>query len=160
MRHAITLGFVLSTTQLVVAQASDRLPLGQAQRIMESAMQYAEAHQAPGGAIAIVDDGGHLITLSRRDGSFPAATDVAIGKATTAAMFRKPTRFFEDVVNKGRITMTTVPAVTTFTPLQGGVPLTIKGEIVGAIGVSGAASAQQDEEIAQAAADFAVTTVK
>jgi glc operon protein GlcG len=64
-------------------------------------------------------------------------------------MFRKPTRVFEDVINKGRTAMAALPD---FTPLQGGVPLEIDGQVVGAIGVSGAASAQQDEELALAGA--------
>jgi glc operon protein GlcG len=68
-------------------------------------------------------------------------------------MFRRATRDFEDLVNKGRVTMTTLPAVTAFTPLKGGVPLVQDGQVVGAVGVSGAASADQDDEIAQAATD-------
>jgi glc operon protein GlcG len=124
-----------------------------ARDVLDAALAYATSHEAPGGAIAIVDSGGALVAFARLDGSFPAASDVSIGKARTAARFRKPTRVFEDTVNQGRISMTTVPAVTGFTPLQGGVPLVIGGDVVGAIGVSGAASAAQDDEIAQAAAD-------
>ena len=124
-----------------------------ARDVLDSALAYATSREAPGGAIAIVDSGGALVAFARLDGSFPAASDVAVGKARTAARFRKPTRVFEDTVNQGRISMTTVPAVTGFTPLQGGVPLTIGGDVVGAIGVSGATSAAQDDEIAQAAAD-------
>ena len=78
--------------------------------------------------------------------------DVSIGKARTAANFRKATRAFEDTINKGRYAMIPVAAVTDFTPLQGGVPLIVNGQVVGAIGVSGASSAQQDEEIATAGA--------
>ncbi len=96
-------------------------------------------------AFAIVDDGGNLVTLVRMDGAFAAAPRVSTGKARTAALFRKPTRDFENVVNKGRFTMT---ALDDFTPLQGGVPISYRGQIVGAVGVSGAASAQQDDELA------------
>jgi len=64
-------------------------------------------------------------------------------------LFKKPTRVFEDLVNGGRTTMVTLPD---FTPLQGGVPITSGGQVVGAVGVSGASSAQQDEDIANAAA--------
>jgi uncharacterized protein GlcG (DUF336 family) len=126
-----------------------------ATRIIEQGRVYAAAHAAPGGAIAVVDAGGHLVALLRLDGSFPAAPEVAIGKARTAALFRKPTRMFEELVNQGRYTMTTVPAVTAFTPLTGGVPLLRDGVVIGAVGVSGAASAQQDEDIALAAAGTA-----
>ena len=139
-----------------VVQAADLNALD-AGRIIAVASDYARAHQAPGGAIAVVDDGGHLVALLRLDGSFPAAAEVAIGKARTAALFRKPTRVFEDLINQGRVTMTTVAAVTDFTPLQGGVPLLREATVIGAIGVSGAASAAQDEQIAQAAAEFAAT---
>ena len=129
------------------------LSLEGARAIAAAAVDYATAHEAPGGAIAIVDTGGHVILLERLDNTFPAAADISIGKARTAVMFRKPTRVFEDLVNKGRTTMVTLPAVTGFTPLQGGVPLEYGGAVVGAIGVSGAASAQQDDEIASAAAE-------
>lgn len=102
-----------------------------------------------GGSIAIVDDGGHLIALARLDNTFPASARVSVGKARTAAMFRKPTSDFEKIVNSGRFTMT---ALEDFTPLQGGVPLLVDNQIVGAIGVSGTASAAQDEEVALAGA--------
>jgi uncharacterized protein GlcG (DUF336 family)/YHS domain-containing protein len=98
-----------------------------------------------GPAIAVVDDGGNLVTVVRMDGAFGAAPRVSTGKARTAAMFRKPTRDFENIVNKGRFTMT---ALDDFTPLQGGVPITYRGQVIGAVGVSGAASAQQDDELA------------
>lgn len=101
------------------------------------------------GSIAVVDEGGSLVAFTRLDGTFPAGATVSIGKARTAAMFRKPTKFFEDAINNGRFTMTALPD---FTPLQGGVPIVCEGVVVGGIGVSGAASAQQDEEIAIAGA--------
>jgi glc operon protein GlcG len=124
-----------------------------ARAIIEQAETYAREHGAPGGAIAVVDAAGLLVALDRLDGTFPAAANISIGKARTAALFRKPTRDFEEIVNKGRFTMTALPDVTPFTPLQGGVPIVIDGAVVGAVGVSGAASARQDDEIAQAAAD-------
>jgi glc operon protein GlcG len=129
------------------------LTLDGAKQVIAQATAYAKANQAPGGAIAVVDASGLLVSLERLDGTFPAAPNISIGKARTAALFRKPTRDFENLVNKGRITMTTLPDVTPFTPLQGGVPIVIDGVVVGAVGVSGAASAQQDDDIAQAAVD-------
>jgi glc operon protein GlcG len=99
-----------------------------------------------------VDDGGNLMALERLDGTFAAGATISIGKARTAALFKKPTKFFEDVIKNGRTAMTALPD-TLFTPLQGGVPITVNGQIVGAVGVSGAASAQQDEELATAGAN-------
>jgi glc operon protein GlcG len=97
------------------------------------------------GSIAVVDDGGNLMAVERIDGTFAAGGLISIGKARTAALFKKPTSFFEDLINKGRTAMTTVGD---FTPLKGGVPITVDGAIVGAVGVSGAASAAEDEELA------------
>ena len=75
--------------------------------------------------------------------------NVSVGKARTSAIFKKPTKDFEDTINKGRFTMTALPD---FTPLQGGVPIIHDGQVIGAIGVSGAKSAAQDEEVAKAGA--------
>ena len=114
-----------------------------------AAVAAAEAKRLnAGGAIAIVDDGGLLIYLERLDGTFPAAAAVAIEKARTAAQFRRPTRVFEEAIKNGRHALL---GVAVMTPLQGGVPIVVGGQVVGAIGVSGAASAQQDDDIAQAA---------
>jgi glc operon protein GlcG len=101
-----------------------------------------------GSAIAVVDQG-NLLYLARLDGTFAAGSMISIGKARTAALFKRPTKFFEDVVNNGRTTMVALPD---FTPLQGGVPIVVDGEVVGGIGVSGAMSAPQDEEVAMAGA--------
>ncbi len=101
------------------------------------------------GAIAVVDDGGNLLHLVRLDNTFPAGSAVAIEKARTAATFRQPTRNLEDAVKNGR---TSLVAVSVMTPLAGGIPLTVDGQIVGAVGVSGAANAAQDEELAKVAA--------
>jgi glc operon protein GlcG len=100
---------------------------------------------APGGTIAVVDAGGHLLALERLDGTFPASADIAIAKARAAAMFRKPTKALEDTVNGGRTAMVTLPD---FTLLQGGEPIVADGQVVGAVGVSGAASADQDTQLA------------
>jgi len=103
-----------------------------------------------GGAIAIVDEGGNLVYLERLENTFPAASTVAFEKARTAATFRRPTRDFENAIVKGgRVSLV---AVDVMTPLQGGVPIVVDGTIVGAIGVSGAMSAQQDDDIATVAA--------
>ena len=130
-----------------------------AHRAVAAALAYARTHGAPGGAVAVVDAGGHTILVERLDGTFPAGTDISVGKARTAVMFKRPTRGIEETINKGRDAMIPVAAVTWFTPLQGGIPITVNGEIVGGIGVSGASSAQQDEEIAIAGAQALATPV-
>jgi glc operon protein GlcG len=97
-------------------------------------------------AIAIVDAGGDLLLFHRRDGTQLASIDIAIGKAKTAARFRRPTKALEDAVLGGRAVLL---ALDDLTPLEGGVPIVIDGEVVGAIGVSGVTS-QQDAVIAEA----------
>jgi uncharacterized protein GlcG (DUF336 family) len=126
------------------------LSLEGARKAAEAAVAYAKANSAPGSAIAVVDDGGHLLYFVRLEGTFTASPNISIGKAKTAALFRKPTKDFEDIINKGRIAMTALPA--DFTPLQGGVPIKHGEHVIGAIGVSGAKSAAQDEEVAKAGA--------
>lgn len=134
------------------AQVAEKrsLTLEGANTVIAGAVAEAKRLNAPGGVIAVVDDGGNLVALERMDGTFAAGANISIGKAKTAALFKKPTRFFEDVIKNGRTSMV---AIEDFTPLQGGVPITVDGEIVGAVGVSGAASAQQDEELAIAGAN-------
>ncbi len=130
------------------------LNLDGAKKAIAAAVDYAKKNNAPGGVIAVVDEGGNLMALERLDGSFAMGATISIGKARTAVLFKKPTRFFEELINKGRTAMT---AVDGFTPLIGGIPIIVGGEVVGGIGVSGAASANQDEELALAGAnDFAV----
>jgi len=124
------------------------LTLDGARRIAAAAEAEAKRNNA-GGAIAVVDDGGHLLLLVRLDDTFPSAAAVATEKARTAATFRKETRVFEDAIKAGR---TSLVAVSVMTPLQGGVPILVNGQVVGAVGVSGAASAQQDDDIARVAA--------
>ena len=96
-------------------------------------------------AVAILDDGGHLLAFQRMDGTGPISAEVAIGKARTAAMTRRPSKFFEDRV-KERPAFASFPAGML---IQGGVPVMHQNECVGAIGVSGVAS-HEDEQIAQA----------
>jgi len=126
------------------------LTLEGAKKIAEAAAAYAKSNGAAP-SVAIVDEGGNLLYLARPETSFAAGANVSIGKARTAALFKKPTSFFEDTINKGRFTMTALPD---FTPLQGGVPIVHEGHIVGAIGVSGAKSAEQDEQVAKAGASL------
>jgi glc operon protein GlcG len=153
LRVAAAFSLFAVALNLQADQLTERktLTLEGAEKIMAAAIAEARRLNAPGGAIAIVDDGGHAVLTARLDNTFPAAATISLGKARTAALFRKPTKFFEDIVNKGRTTMVALPD-TLFTPLQGGIPLVVEGQTVGAIGMSGAASAAQDEEIAVVAA--------
>jgi len=144
---------LLSQASATDLDAAATLTLDGAKQVAAHAVAYAKQVNAPGGAIAVVDAAGNLIYFESLEGSFPAAWGISIGKARTAAAFRRPTRGLEDIINKGRTTMVTLPDVAPFTPLQGGVPIEADGRVVGAIGVSGAASAQQDDEIATAGAE-------
>jgi|SRR3954454_17751876 uncharacterized protein GlcG (DUF336 family) len=134
------------------------LSLEGARKVIAAAVAEAKSKNAPGGAIAVVDEGGNLIAVERLDNTFAAGPNISIGKARTAVLFKRPTKFFEDVINKGRTAMTTLHD---FTPLQGGIPIIVEGQIIGAVGVSGAASAEQDEQLAIAGANaLAITSAK
>jgi glc operon protein GlcG len=124
------------------------LTLDGARQVIAAAEAYAKG-KAGTGVIAVVDAGGNLMAVERLDNTFAAGANISIGKARTAALFKKPTRVFEEIIKNGRTPML---ALNDFTPLQGGIPIVIDGEIVGAVGVSGAASAQEDEELAIAGA--------
>jgi uncharacterized protein GlcG (DUF336 family)/mannose-6-phosphate isomerase-like protein (cupin superfamily) len=147
------IAFVLSILSVsAFAQVADKksLTLEGARSVITAAKEYARKNNAPGGVIAVVDDGGNLVALERLDGTFSAGANISIGKAKTAVMFKRPTKVFEEIIKNGRTAMVALPD---FTPLQGGVPISVDGQIIGGVGVSGAASAQQDEELALAGAD-------
>ena len=166
MKTRLTLLSLLTVGALAIALADEHtdakhiavkhsLTLEGAKQVAEAAMKFAQDNGAAP-SIAIVDDGGNLLYFARPETSFAAGANVSIGKARTSAIFKKPTSFFEDTVNKGRFTMTALPD---FTPLQGGVPIMHEGQVIGAVGVSGAKSAQQDEEVARAGAAVFETKV-
>jgi glc operon protein GlcG len=153
-RTAILLAATLLAARAAAAApaavaAKHVLTLEGARKVLAAAEAEAKRLGAPGGVVAVVDDGGHLVSLIRLDGTFAAGAAISVGKARTAAVFKRPTSAFEDIIKNGRTAMV---ALSDFTPLQGGVPIVHGGEVVGAIGVSGAASAQQDEDIAKAGA--------
>jgi glc operon protein GlcG len=155
------LAAMLGLVNLLSGQTLDNkktLTLQGAERVIAAAKAEAQKLQAPGGVIAVVDDGGNLMAVERLDGTFSAGASISIGKAKTAVMFKKPTRVFEELINssgKGRTAMTTLE---NFTPLIGGIPITVDGQIVGGVGVSGAASADQDEQLAVAGSKALQTT--
>lgn len=136
------------------AQVADKkvLTLEGAKRVIAAAEAEAGQVKAPGAVIAVVDDGGNLMALERLDGTFSAGANVSIGKARTAVRFKKPTRVFEELINSSGKGRTVMAALDDFTPLIGGIPIMLDDQIIGGVGVSGAASAQQDEELALAGA--------
>jgi glc operon protein GlcG len=105
--------------------------------------------------IVVVDDGGHMIVLERLDDTQVASVEVGIGKARTAAIFRRPSKVFEDQIREGRVAALALPGAT---PLQGGIPVTVNGKVIGAIGVSGN-TPQEDEDIAKAGAAAAPAAI-
>jgi glc operon protein GlcG len=101
--------------------------------------------------IAVLDDGGHLLFLQRLDEAPLGSPAVAQEKARTALLFKRPTKVFEEIIAGGRTAMLSLPGAT---PIEGGLPLLNKGQIIGAIGVSGVQS-PQDAQIAQAGVEIA-----
>ena len=99
-------------------------------------------------AIAILDDGGHLLWLQRMDGATPFNAQVAVEKGRSAAVSRRSTKNWEERIVGGRMVMLSMPVL----PVQGGLPIMHQGECAGAIGVSGVQS-HEDEQIAQAGLD-------
>ncbi len=123
------------------------LSLAAARRIIAAAEAEAKA-RGVGVVTVVVDEAGHLIQLSRMDSAQVASVEVGVGKARTAAIYRRPSRVFEEQVRDGRVAALALAGAT---PLQGGVPVLQDGVVVGAVGVSGD-TPQVDEEIAIAGA--------
>ncbi|HVN84564.1 MAG TPA: heme-binding protein [Candidatus Binatia bacterium] len=145
----IVFSAALSFATASFAQVVERkaLTLSAAKRIVAAAEADAKAKNQTV-VIAVVDDGGHVLLLERLDDTQVASVEVAIGKARTAAIFRRPSREFEEQIKNGRLASLVLPGAT---PLQGGLPLVYEGKVIGAIGVSGN-TPQQDEDIAAAGA--------
>jgi glc operon protein GlcG len=97
--------------------------------------------------IAIVDDGGHLLWLQRLDGAPPISAHIAPAKANTAALGRRESKSYEDVINGGRVSFLSAPDLKGM--LEGGVPIIVDGNVIGAVGVSGVKS-NEDAQIAKA----------
>jgi uncharacterized protein GlcG (DUF336 family) len=97
--------------------------------------------------IAIVDDGGHLLWLQRLDGAAPISAYIAPEKAKTAALGRRESKIYEDMINNGRTSFLRAPQLDGM--LEGGVPIVVEGHTVGAVGISGVKSAE-DAQIAKA----------
>ena len=123
------------------------LTLAAARKVI-AACEAAARARGVGVVTVVVDDGGNIIQLSRMDTAQVASVNVGIGKARTAAIYRRPSRVFEEQIKNGRIAAL---ALADATPLQGGVPILVDGKVVGAVGVSGD-TPQVDEDIAIAGA--------
>ena len=98
-------------------------------------------------SFAIVDDGGHLLWLQRMDGAAPVSAEIAPAKARTAALGRRESKVYEDMINQGRVSFLSAPSLEGL--LEGGVPIVVDGQCVGAVGVSGVKSVE-DAQIAKA----------
>ena len=142
--------FFTAIAMLIFAVAANGQLIDKKSLTLEAAQKIATASLVEARAnnwnviIAVVDEGGHLITLNRMETAQYGSIDVAIGKAKTAAAFRRPTKVLEDVA-KTRPTLSTIANAYL---LEGGVPITYNGQVIGAVGVSGATS-QQDAQVAE-----------
>ncbi len=157
MRLVIAAAFVLAVVTNAQAQLIEKtaLTLDGAKKIAAVAEAKAKAEGARV-VIAVVDDGGSLLFLERLDDTQVASVNVGIDKARTAAIFRRPSKVFEDQVKNGRVAALALHGAV---PLQGGVPIIVEGKVIGAIGVSGETPAQ-DEDIAIAGAAVAASFTK
>ena len=129
-------------------KARPELTLADCERIAAGAMAEAQRNKWIV-AIAILDDGGHLLHFLRMDGATPASATISVEKARTAALSRRPSGMWEQRIKEGRTAMLKMPGIL---PVQGGVPIVVDGTCVGAVGVSGVQS-HEDEQIAQAGID-------
>jgi glc operon protein GlcG len=150
MAMAASMG--VAQAQLVEKTA---LTLDGAKKIAAVAESKAKAEGARV-VIAVVDEGGALLLLERLDDTQVASVNVGIDKARTAAIYRRPSKVFEDQVKNGRVSALALHGAVA---LQGGVPIIIDGKVIGAIGVSGE-TPQQDEDIAIAGAAVAASFTK
>lgn len=160
MRAIFTLiagALLLSKGGIAAAQTTTKrvISLAAADRIAAAAEAEAKKRGSTV-VIVVVDDGGYPIVLRRLDDTQVASVDVGIGKARTAAIFRRRSGDFEQQIRDGRLASLVLPGAT---PLQGGVPITYEGKVIGAIGVSGN-TPREDEEIALAGASVAEAALR
>jgi glc operon protein GlcG len=123
------------------------LSVAETTQILDAARAEAEKN-AWAVAIAVVDDGGHPLALLRLDGCAPISSYIATEKARTAALGRRESKQYEDMINNGRTAFLSAPLAGT---LEGGVPVVVGGQVIGAVGVSGV-KADQDAQVAKAGA--------
>jgi glc operon protein GlcG len=148
---AATLGLILAFCPIVSAQApvpyGEPISLESAKKVIAAAEVEAKKNNWPV-AIAIVDSSGYLVAFHRLDNTQLGSVEVALKKAKTSALFRRPTKAFEDVLAMGgaNVKVVTLPEAL---PIEGGLPIVHNGKIIGAIGVSGVKSTE-DAQIATA----------
>ena len=123
------------------------LTVAETTKILDAARAEAEKNNWAV-TIAVADDGGHLLSLLRLDGCAPVGAYIAPEKARTAALGRRESKVYEDLINGGRTAFLSAPLAGT---LEGGVPVIVDGQVIGAVGVSGV-KADQDAQIAKAGA--------
>jgi glc operon protein GlcG len=160
MNTTFVMSLTLGVTVLAAtthAQLIDKiaLTLDGAKKIAAVAEAKAKAEGARV-VISVVDEGGSLLLLERLDDTQVASVNVGIDKARTAAIYRRPSKVFEDQVKNGRVSALALHGAVA---LQGGVPIIVEGKVIGAIGVSGE-TPSQDEDIAMAGAAVAATFTK
>src|SRR5258705_2929284 len=149
--NRIVLGFTLATVAAVVAAQHKRPGYGpsvnvtQAKKIAAGAVAECQKN-GWNVAVAIVDPHGSLVYYEKMEDTQYASADIAIGKARAAATYRRPTRAFADAINKGSPATATLPGVFAS---PGGVPLTVDGKVIGAVGASGV-TGDQDEQCSMA----------
>jgi len=151
----IILALLLLAPGILHAQLLDKkvLTLEAAEKVAAAAAAEAKRRKATV-VIVVVDEGGYPLVLKRLDDTQVASVEVGIGKARTAAIFRRPSAVFEEQIKNGRVASLVLPGAT---PLQGGLPLIVDGKTIGAIGVSGN-TPQEDEDIAKAGVMALVAT--
>jgi glc operon protein GlcG len=123
------------------------LTVAETTKILDAARAEAEKNKWAV-TIAVADDGGHLLSLLRLDGCAPVGAYIAPEKARTAALGRRESKVYEDMINGGRTAFLSAPLAGT---LEGGVPVIVDGQVIGAVGVSGV-KADQDAQVAKAGA--------
>jgi glc operon protein GlcG len=116
-------------------------------QILAASRSEAQVNQWPV-TIVVVDDGGHPLALERLDGASPISAYIATEKARTSALGRRESKGYEEMVNGGRTAFLSAPLLTS---LEGGVPIIVDGQVIGAVGVSGV-KAEQDAQVAKAGA--------
>ena len=153
--RAVSVSVLSVVLALVLAGTGWGEPLQKKSVSLEDARKAAAAAAAEAKknkwnvAIAVVDDGGHLVYFERIDETQIASADIAIGKARTAVHFKRPSKALEDAIAGGRNALL---AINVITPLEGGLPILIDGKVAGGIGVSGVKSSE-DAQVAKAGVD-------
>lgn len=143
----LVMALLLAMPFAAQAQLLDRkaLTLAEARKAVAAATAEAKANNW-NVVIAVVDDAGYPLSIDRLDNAQRPSVDIAVGKARSAALFRRPTAALEEAINKGRTALLSAEG---YVFMQGGVPIVVNGDVIGAVGVSGV-RADQDEQVATA----------